>query len=271
MADASLGVLCVTFDNLGEAAQLGDGTWPSTAPLGEHFTVGVVGRLLDLLDRRAIAATFYVEAFNATLYPHLLREIARRGHEVAVHGWQHETWSALPAARERELLTRCTDALRELGLTPVGFRPPGGLVTAQTARELVRRGYRSSSPAGSRAGVADGLAVIPFGWPDVDAFYSAPAFARLRAQHGVAGGDAAALRRAGMLATLAANLVAGQPTTLVFHPMLLDDARAVGALEAVLAAAGGVECLTTATLAERMHAGAASLPAPLVETSSWAA
>jgi peptidoglycan/xylan/chitin deacetylase (PgdA/CDA1 family) len=271
MADPTMGVLCVTFDNLGEAAQLGDGTWPPTAPLGEHFTVGVVRRLLDLLDRHAIPATFYVEAFNATLYPALLAEIVGRGHEVAVHGWQHETWSALAPDRERTLLTRCTGALGRIGLMPVGFRPPGGLVTPHTARELVRRGYRSSSPAGSRAGVADGLAVIPFGWPDVDAFYSAPAFARLRARHGVAGSDAAALRRAGMLATLEANLAAGQPTTLVFHPMLLDDARALRALEAVLAATGGVKCLTTAALAERMHAGAASLPAPLVETSSWAA
>jgi peptidoglycan/xylan/chitin deacetylase (PgdA/CDA1 family) len=174
----------VTFDNLGEAAQLELGMWPADVPIGEHFTVvEVLPRLLDLLAARGVRATFFVEGLNAEMYPDALRTIAAAGHEVALHAWRHEEWAALDAGTEAALLARATDAMRGIGIEPRGFRPPGGGLTEHTLQLLGEHGYYYVSPAGEREGLLDGLAVLPFRWPLVDAFFYLPQFAGLRERY----------------------------------------------------------------------------------------
>jgi peptidoglycan/xylan/chitin deacetylase (PgdA/CDA1 family) len=174
----------VTFDNLGEAAQLELGMWPADVPVGQHFTVvEVLPRLLDLLAVRGLKATFFVEGLNAEMYPEALRTIAAAGHEVALHAWRHEEWAALDADAEAALLARATDAMRGIGIEPRGFRPPGGGLTERTLALLGEHGYSYVSPAGERDGLLDGLAVLPFRWPLVDAFFYLPQFAGLRERY----------------------------------------------------------------------------------------
>ncbi|MHB1539162.1 MAG: polysaccharide deacetylase family protein [Solirubrobacteraceae bacterium] len=266
----------MTIDNLGEAAELGSGTWPEDAPLGSHFTVGVVERLLELLGRNGVSATFFFESSNAEIYPNLLREIAREGHEIGCHAWRHESWSGLSPYAERELLERSTQALRALDLDPVGFRPPGGQVTPHTAGLLEELGYRYHSPAGLRAGVLGGLAVIPFEWQLVDAFFYAPSFAGLRMRYGSTPEPRSpdALRQA-FADALRRNATAGEPTTLLFHPMLLAEEASFTAVARVLADVRGLvegdvaECVTMRELADRMLGSPELFPEPLLDESTW--
>jgi peptidoglycan/xylan/chitin deacetylase (PgdA/CDA1 family) len=175
----------VTFDNLGEAAQLELGMWPDDVPQGQHFTVvEVLPRLLDLLAARGVKSTFFIEGLNAEMYPDALRTIVSAGHEVAVHAWRHEEWAALDGESELALLARATDAMRSLGIEPHGFRPPGGGLTERTLALLGEHGYSYVSPAGERAGLLAGLAVLPFRWPLVDAYSYLPTFAGLRERYG---------------------------------------------------------------------------------------
>lgn len=270
------GILCISIDNLGEAAELGEGTWDASRPLGEHFTIRVVPRMLDLLDRHATKATFFVEAFNAELYPDLLAEIAARGHEIGCHAWQHEHWGSLEPEAERELLTRATAALAGVGPAPVGFRPPGGRLTDRSAELLVELGYRYYSPAGSRAGVEDELAVLPFEWPAVDAFYYAPALAGLREERGLsAEPTTAATLAAGFGERLDAAAEPGKITTFVFHPMLLAEDDRLDAFDQILeraaerAAAGSLERMRMSDLAARMLATPDDHPLPLLDSATW--
>jgi peptidoglycan/xylan/chitin deacetylase (PgdA/CDA1 family) len=74
--------------------------------------------------------------------------------------------------------------MRAIGIHPRGFRPPGGGLTERTTTLLAEHGYDYVSPVGEREGVLDGLAVLPFRWPLVDAFYYMPHFSGLRQHEG---------------------------------------------------------------------------------------
>jgi peptidoglycan/xylan/chitin deacetylase (PgdA/CDA1 family) len=242
-------VIAVTFDNLGEVSELERGQWPAGRPLGRHFSVTrALPRILGLLDELELRATFFVEGLNTELYPDTLRELDAAGHEVAYHGWQHEPWAGLDPAVERESLERGLSALDALGLRPVGFRPPGGELTAATPGLLRELGFTYVSPEADAAPALDGLAVLPFRWPLVDAFHSLPHFADRRERYlGTAEPQPPARLRAEIEAALSSDGF----VALLFHPFLLDDDDRLGALCDVLSSVrerGAVLCREAAAL-----------------------
>ncbi len=260
-ASAAGAAVSVTFDNLGEAAQLELGMWPRDVPQGQHFTVlEVLPRLLELLAAHGVRATFFVEGLNAETYPDALHALAGAGHEVAVHAWRHEEWAALDAGSEAALLARATDALRSIGLEPRGFRPPGGGLTARTLALLTEHGYTYVSPAGEREGLLDGLAVLPFRWPLVDAYTYLPQFAGLRERYGGSPDSYGPERmREEMAAALRAHAYHEGHLALLFHPFSVAFTGEDGwaALDAVLG--------ETARLA---GAGAVVVPS-MDEAAAW--
>lgn len=216
------GVLSLTFDNLGEAAEVEMGAL-ADAPLGRHPTaVEVVPRLLGQLEERGIAATFFVEGLNAELYPGLLREIDGRGHEVAFHAWRHEQWAELSASAQAANLERGIDAFASLGLEISGLRPPGGQLGAGGTRVLREAGLRYCSPAGAGAGLADGVALLPFEWRHVDASCVLPPLAPAREQ---ISGSPDPIEPAEFAAWLGAEIVRlaaeGGYLAIVLHPFML--------------------------------------------------
>ena len=209
----------VTFDNLGEVTDLQRGLWPEGEPLGRHFSVTrALPRILALLGELGLRATFFVEGLNTELYPGTLTGIAAAGHEVAYHGWCHEEWGELEPARERELLERGVGAMDELGVRPTGFRPPGGRLTSSSLGLLAELGFTYCSPAGAAAGVSNGVAVLPFEWPLVDAYHYLPRFSSLR-------GHDRADPPAKFAELLDRALATGRSLTTVFHPFLTEPAE----------------------------------------------
>ena len=254
-----MATVSVTFDNLGEAAELERGTWPEDRPLGQHFSVReALPQVVELLARAGIAATFFAEGLNGELYPEALEALRDAGHEVACHGWRHEPWHGV--ADERGRLERARDALGG----PVGFRPPGGRLSPETPAILRELGFRYCSPAGSRAGRLDGLAALPFRWELIDAYHYLPHFAPLRERNG----DGAeplepAVLRERVLAALDAH--AEGHLALIFHPYLLSG-DTVGVLGDVLARMAGMDHV-------RMDEAAVALPGdagpPALDDTSW--
>lgn len=229
-------VVSVTFDNLGEVTALARGEWPKGEPLGEHFSVTrVLPRILDLLEETGLRATFFVEGLNAELYPEALRGLADAGHEVAYHGWCHETWSGLDADDERDLLERGARAFADLGLRPAGFRPPGGELTPGSTHALRDLGFTYCSPAGEAVETRDGIIVLPFRWPLIDAFHYLPHFGSLR-QRFLASHDVlppARLETDLEAALEAATRDAGY-LALLFHPFLAEPDDRFAVLRATL-------------------------------------
>jgi peptidoglycan/xylan/chitin deacetylase (PgdA/CDA1 family) len=272
----------VTFDNLGEAAQLELGMWPADVAQGEHFTVvEVLPRLLDLLAARRVRATFFVESLNAEMYPQALRTIVDAGHEIAVHAWRHEEWAGLDASSEIALLERATEAMRSIGIEPRGFRPPGGGLTVRTISLLGDYGYSYVSPAGERDGLLDRVAVLPFRWQLVDAYSYLPQFAALRERFGD-GPDphTPEQMRAEMIAALRGHSEPAGHLALLFHPFSAAFTGDPGweALDAVLGEVvrlderGSLTMVRMDEAAARLHAlPEGSRYEPLLDDATWMA
>lgn len=99
-------------------------------------------RILSLLERRGLRATFFCPGFTAERYPDLLRRVRDAGHEIAHHGHFHESVAGMSPAQEAAMLDRGLDALeRVTGQRPVGYRAPMWETTYATAGLLLDRGF----------------------------------------------------------------------------------------------------------------------------------
>ena len=79
--------------------------------------------MLDLLESHQVRATFFVLGWVAERLPRLVDEIARRGHEIACHGYAHRLVYELGPQRFRADVTRAKAILEDrLGQAVVGFR-----------------------------------------------------------------------------------------------------------------------------------------------------
>jgi peptidoglycan/xylan/chitin deacetylase (PgdA/CDA1 family) len=129
-------------------------------------------RLLDVLERRGVRTTCFVEGRFGEERPDEVRRILERGHELGMHGWAHEQWHELEEEEERELAVRATVTLeRAAGVRPQGFRAPAGARTDDTAAVLSSLGYRYDASLGDGmrpAMLRPGLAQVPFVWGGVD-------------------------------------------------------------------------------------------------------
>lgn len=272
------GTLALTFDNLGEAAELELGALPADAPLGRHPTATeVVPRLLDRLAAHGVAATFFVEGLNAELYPDLLGEIAGRGHEVAYHAWRHEQWGELSAFEQSESLARGMAAFERIGIEIAGLRPPGGGLGTGGVAVLREAGLRYCSPAGSGAGFEGGIALLPFEWGHLDASCVLPPLAGVREQ---IAGTGEPIGPAAFVAWLEAEIgrlaVAGGFLAIVLHPFMLGwlgDEQLERLLGAVAASASGgeVEVVRCDEAAGRVLADPAAFEGKTaLDATSWA-
>jgi peptidoglycan/xylan/chitin deacetylase (PgdA/CDA1 family) len=95
-------------------------------------------RLLRLLDKYSVPASFFTTAVTAVFYPDTLKQIMASGrHEIGVHGWIHERNPDVPPDEERRLLEKSIAALKAVtGKRPVGYRSPAWQDTTNTLRLL---------------------------------------------------------------------------------------------------------------------------------------
>jgi hypothetical protein len=267
--------LSLTFDNLGEAAELEAGA--AVAEPGRHFTATqVLPEILAMLAERELAATFFVEGLNTELYPDLLREIDARGHEVAYHAWRHEQWGELSMEEQADNLARGLAGFASIGLELAGMRPPGGLLGAGGLDVLRAAGLRYCSPAGTGAGEDLGIALLPFQWRHVDAACTLPGLGAAREQ---IGGCANPVDPQAFVASLTAQIDGlvqnGSFAAIVLHPAMLDwlgREQLATLLDRVAAAADRNELQVgrCADLADLVLADPASFGnRTVLDTASW--
>ncbi len=205
--------------------------WPEM----ERRVAGNTRRLLDLLDRYGVRATFFCLGVVAEEEPGLVREIHERGHEVACHGYAHELVYRQTPERFREELRRAKGTLEAItGAAVLGYRAASYSITRRSLWAL---------DALHEAGFAYDSSIFPirhdrYGIPDFPRFPH-----RVRGSEGdglvefplttvrwlgrnwpVAGGGYLRLLPASLTywGVARVNRVEGQPAILYLHPWEID-------------------------------------------------
>lgn len=90
-------------------------------------------RILDLLDEHQVQATFFILGWVAERLPHLVREIATRGHELACHSYWHRLIYKLSPEEFAADTRRAKDVIEQAAGQPVfGYRAPSYSVTRKS-------------------------------------------------------------------------------------------------------------------------------------------
>ena len=108
-----------------------------------------IERILAILERRGIVATFFTLGWIAERYPAMVRRIVAGGHELASHGYGHLRVSDQTPPEFADDIRRSKAILEDLGGQPVlGFRAPSfsiGAANLWALDALHQAGYRYSS------------------------------------------------------------------------------------------------------------------------------
>ncbi len=147
---------------------------PGIFSQGEYSARVAIPRILALLDKYRIPATFFVPAVTALLHPDEIEMIMEKGrHEIGMHGWIHEQNSQLSEEEERELMKKSFETLKEVtGKAPVGIRTPSWDFSGATLKIIKEMGllYDSSLMADDRPyeilenGIPTGVVELPVEW-----------------------------------------------------------------------------------------------------------
>lgn len=100
-------------------------------------------QLLKILDDANIKATFFVVGKMAEKYPELLKEINKRGHQIASHTYNHKNLTTLSTTEIISELSRTRFLIKDItGVNTYLFTPPGGHYNPRVINEANSCGYK---------------------------------------------------------------------------------------------------------------------------------
>jgi peptidoglycan-N-acetylglucosamine deacetylase len=168
---------CLTFDMDAESAILtaDPASVNRMTPMSHQAYGPLVGvpRILGILQRHGLTATFFIPGYSAHRYPEVVRSIAEAGHEIAHHSYFHENTIGMDERTEADMIDLGLKALADVaGVRPTGYRAPMWELNYHTPRLLAERGFRWDSSLMDAdypyllqgAGGAGPLVEIPVSW-----------------------------------------------------------------------------------------------------------
>lgn len=99
-------------------------------------------RILNILDKYDVKATFFVIGVNIQNYPAPLKKIYDGGHEIGNHSFSHDNQNDLNSDNAMTEMKKCEDLIiKEVGVTPKVFRPPRGVCNSDVIDAAKTLGY----------------------------------------------------------------------------------------------------------------------------------
>ena len=136
--------LTIDHDAISDSIRRGDP--PVKLSHGEFGPRVGAKRILSVLERHAIPATWFVPGHTLTTFTDDTAAIVAGGHELACLGWFHEDFAKLTEDEQRAVLERSLDAVRAVtGAAPAGFRAPYWSLGPRTTELIEAAGFRYDS------------------------------------------------------------------------------------------------------------------------------
>jgi len=111
---------------------------------GEYGAVDGLPRILRLLDRQKVPASFFIPAVSSLLHPQMIPDIlSKKVHEIGIDGWMHEVLTVLNDEKEEQrLLDQSIETLtKAMGKRPVGYRAPSWKFSKYTLAQVKAAGF----------------------------------------------------------------------------------------------------------------------------------
>ncbi|MDA0679289.1 MAG: polysaccharide deacetylase [Proteobacteria bacterium] len=119
---------------------------PGSLSYGTYGPKVAVPKILALLEKHDVRATFFIPSWVAEQYPDAVRSIAAAGHEIGAHGVRHVSPLQLTPEQEAATFSESVRVLdRIAGKRPVGYRAPSWAVSNATLKLAARAGFLYSS------------------------------------------------------------------------------------------------------------------------------
>ncbi len=139
-------LVCLSFDFDALSGWIARGlTTPTPISRGEFGVVGTQ-RILELLRRHGISATWFIPGITIETYPQACEAIVAAGQEIGNHGWTHVPPARLGRETEEAGLQRANAAIEALcGKAPRGYRSPSWDLSPDTVSLLLANGFAYES------------------------------------------------------------------------------------------------------------------------------
>ena len=140
-------IVCLSFDFDAVSGWIARGL-TTAGPLSRGEFGPRVGapRILALLGRHAINATWFVPGHTLQSYPAICEQVIAGGHEIGHHGWSHRSPAGLSPEEEEAELDRADAVIRRMtGQSARGYRSPGWDLSARSVSLLLQRGFTYDS------------------------------------------------------------------------------------------------------------------------------
>jgi len=100
-------------------------------------------KVLDILKKENVKATFFVVGERAYQYPLILRDISRQGHEIGNHTYYHSRITWINNDKLLDEIKRTSDIVKKnTGKSTFYFRPPFGTVSKEKLSLIEKAGYK---------------------------------------------------------------------------------------------------------------------------------
>src|SRR4051812_20868535 len=134
--------VCLTFDFDALSVWFGyERTTPAMLARGEYGARVGVPRVLELLDRHGLRATFFVPGHTVESFPRETESILERGHELAHHSYAHVDPSRQSRDEELADMERALGVLERIGVRPLGYRSPSADLSESTLELVEEHGF----------------------------------------------------------------------------------------------------------------------------------
>lgn len=102
-----------------------------------------VKRLLNLLKKLELKATWFCPGHSIESFPEQIEDIVSAGFEIGAHGYSHENPVKLTLEQEKNIFEKSINLIREAtGRKPTGFVAPYWETTHRTSKILLENGFR---------------------------------------------------------------------------------------------------------------------------------